>query len=118
MPEAATVLALRQTQTLGTQAAALLATAPMLVLAPLNYTIVNLRPFDIQVYVYSPSLFFSGAWRFGWEEAERCHLYRAEAVDFVGLIYLLILSVCRPPSTLFMRLPHTDASSTSSCFFF
>ena len=66
MPEAATVLALRQTQTLGTQAAALLATAPMLVLAPLNYTIVNLRPFDIQVYVYSPKLVvLSEAWRFG-----------------------------------------------------
>jgi hypothetical protein len=51
---------------LGPEAGAVLAAAPSTVLLPLNYTVSNVRPFDIQV---------------------------ATAVDFVGLIYLLILAV-------------------------
>ncbi|KAI0087133.1 hypothetical protein BDY19DRAFT_1092222 [Irpex rosettiformis] len=65
MPEAIAAFALQQSQQLGSNADSLLRTAPKLVLSPLNYTLVNLKPFDIQV---------------------------ATAVDFVGLIYLLILS--------------------------
>ncbi|KAI0821447.1 hypothetical protein BC629DRAFT_1587717 [Irpex lacteus] len=65
MPEAIAAFSLQQSQQLGNNAANLLRTAPKLVLSPLNYTLVNLKPFDIQV---------------------------ATAVDFVGLIYLLILS--------------------------
>ena len=84
MPEAMAVFALRQSQQLGSSAANLLSTAPNLVLSPLNYTIVNLRPFDIQVYV-------THAHRYPLPQpTSSC---RAEAVDFVGLIYLLILSV-------------------------
>ena len=45
--------ALRQSQELGSSAAHLLATAPKLVLTPVNYTLDNLRPFDIQVSVVS-----------------------------------------------------------------
>jgi hypothetical protein len=59
--------ALQNAQQLGAQAGSVLTTAPMTVLSPMNYTIANVRPFDIQV---------------------------ATAVDFVGLIYLLILTVC------------------------
>lgn len=47
----------------------LLSTAPQVVTRPVGYTVNNLRPFDVPV---------------------------ASAVTFVGLIYLLILSV-RPP---------------------
>ena len=76
--------ALQQVQTIGVeQAGALLGTAPTLVLQPLNYTVNNLRPFDVQVYVFSCSRSVIVVDRYN----------RAEAVDFVGLIYLLILSV-------------------------
>ncbi|GJE94695.1 SNG1 family protein [Phanerochaete sordida] len=54
-----------QAQRVGSGIGDLLTTAPNLVFAPVNYTIVNLRPFDIQV---------------------------GTAIDFVGLIYMLILS--------------------------
>ncbi|EKM53634.1 uncharacterized protein PHACADRAFT_260093 [Phanerochaete carnosa HHB-10118-sp] len=54
-----------QAQQLGSQVNDLLTSAPNLVFAPVNYTVVNLRPFDIQV---------------------------GTAIDFVGLIYMLILS--------------------------
>ncbi|KAI0686706.1 hypothetical protein BC835DRAFT_1420255 [Cytidiella melzeri] len=65
MPLAMATFALQHTKQLGSSAGNLLSTAPILVLSPLNYTLVNIKPFDIQV---------------------------ATAVDFVGLIYLLILS--------------------------
>ena len=51
MPEAIAAFALEQSQRLGNNADTLLRTAPKLVLSPLNYTLVNLKPFDIQVYV-------------------------------------------------------------------
>lgn len=54
-----------QAARLGSQLGGLVTTAPNLVFAPVNYTIVNLRPFDIQA---------------------------GTAIDFVGLIYMLILS--------------------------
>ena len=45
-----TTFALQQVQSLGAErASAVLATAPMLIISPLNYTNNNLRPFDIQV---------------------------------------------------------------------
>jgi hypothetical protein len=50
---------------LGDEAGAILSAAPNTVLSPANYTIVNVRPFDVPV---------------------------ATAVDFVGLVYLLILT--------------------------
>ena len=52
--------------------------------APLNYTIVNLRPFDIQVYV--------GCMRVSSGAVVLICVYSGTAIDFVGLIYLLILS--------------------------
>jgi Protein of unknown function (DUF3533) len=52
---------------LSSNVAALFVNAPRLVSQPISYTIINTRPFDIAV---------------------------ATAVDFVGLIYLLILAVC------------------------
>lgn len=86
MPEAIAAFSLQQSQQLGNNAANLLRTAPKLVLSPLNYTLVNLMPFDIQVCVPTfilEALFSDFA----------CLVYSATAVDFVGLIYLLILSV-------------------------
>ena len=78
------IFALQQVQQLRAErAGSLLSTAPMLVIEPLNYTVIDLRPFDIQVWV---STFVFWLWH-----AYGC-LHRAEAVDFVGLIYLLILS--------------------------
>jgi hypothetical protein len=67
LTQAMGAFALQNAQQLGTQAGSVLTTAPTTVLSPMNYTIANVRPFDIQV---------------------------ATAVDFVGLIYLLILTVC------------------------
>lgn len=52
MPEAIAAFALEQSQRLGNNADTLLRTAPKLVLSPLNYTLVNLKPFDIQVCVF------------------------------------------------------------------
>ena len=47
------MFALQQVQQLGAErAGSLLSTAPMLVIEPLNYTVNDLRPFDIQVWVY------------------------------------------------------------------
>lgn len=66
MTQAMAVFTAAQTARLGTNAGAILTTAPSLILQPLNYTLNNIRPFDI---------------------------YVATAVDFVGLIYLLILAV-------------------------
>lgn len=51
MPDAMAVFALQQSQQLGASAARILATAPKLILTPFGYSIDNLRPFDIQVYV-------------------------------------------------------------------
>jgi hypothetical protein len=61
----------------------LLSTAPELVARPIYYTVDNLRPFDVPVYVFSsfPLLLIINL------------AFRASAVTFVGLIYLLILSV-------------------------
>jgi hypothetical protein len=67
LTQAMGAFALQNAQQLGAQAGSILSTAPTTVLSPMNYTIANVRPFDIQV---------------------------ATAVDFVGLIYLLILTVC------------------------
>ena len=55
---------------------ALLVNAPRLVSQPVSYTVINTRPFDVPV---------------------------ATAVDFVGLIYLLILAVrpCSPSIKMF-----------------
>jgi len=75
---------MQQIMTLGSAAGELLTTAPTTVLTPLNYTIDNVRPFDIQVFVSYRSSF--------------CTLrtltppFRATSVDFVGLIYFLILA--------------------------
>ncbi|KAI0343451.1 hypothetical protein BDW22DRAFT_1355893 [Trametopsis cervina] len=63
--EALPVYALQRSAQLGSSASNLLTTAPRLIISPLNYTLINLKPFDIQV---------------------------ATAVDFVGLIYLTIIS--------------------------
>ena len=63
----------------------LLRNAPKIVTRPLSYTINNMRPFDVPVYVYSTypqRLILS---------LSDCS---ASAVDFIGLIYLLILAVC------------------------
>ena len=63
----------------------LLRNAPKIVTRPLSYTINNIRPFDVPVYVYSTCpqrLILS---------LSDCS---ASAVDFIGLIYLLILAVC------------------------
>lgn len=57
--------ALKNAMTVGADAGLVLATAPTTILSPMNYTVNNVRPFDLEV---------------------------ATAVDFVGLIYLLILS--------------------------
>jgi hypothetical protein len=57
--------AIEQARRLGASAAGLLSAAPELLVTPIGYTIDNVHPFDIQV---------------------------ADAADFVGLIYLLILS--------------------------
>jgi hypothetical protein len=65
MGQATSAFALQNAMTLGANAGAVLTAAPTTVLSPLNYTINNVRPFDIEV---------------------------ATAVDFVGLIYLLILA--------------------------
>ena len=48
-----------QAQRLGSGLGDLITTAPNLVFAPVNYTIVNLRPFDIQVYVACPRVSLS-----------------------------------------------------------
>jgi hypothetical protein len=64
---------------LGDEAGTVLSSAPSTVLTPLNYTISNVRPFDVPV---------------------------ATAIDFVGLIYLLILafviSVRRPSHVCYL----------------
>jgi hypothetical protein len=60
------IFARQSARQLGDQSGALLAAAPGVVLTPLNYTVANVRPFDIPV---------------------------ATAVQFVGLIYLVILAV-------------------------
>lgn len=69
---------------LGSNFSSLLSTAPSLVFQPVNYTIDNLRPFDIQVYVASYS---------GQLYSLMYIVFSGTAIDFVGLIYLLILSV-------------------------
>jgi hypothetical protein len=63
--QAMSAFALQNAMMLGSEAGAVLATAPTTILSPMNYTMNNVRPFDIQV---------------------------TTAVDFVGLIYLLILA--------------------------
>jgi hypothetical protein len=65
MTQAMGAFAMQNAMGLGDEAGAVLAAAPSTVLSPMNYTMENVRPFDIQV---------------------------ATAVDFVGLIYLLILA--------------------------
>jgi hypothetical protein len=51
MPQAMADFALQNSKQLGTAVPNLIATAPQLILAPLNYTLINLKPFDIQVCV-------------------------------------------------------------------
>ncbi|KIP08990.1 hypothetical protein PHLGIDRAFT_87282 [Phlebiopsis gigantea 11061_1 CR5-6] len=65
LDQAVSAFPMIQAQRLGDSITGLLTTAPTLVFQPVNYTIANIRPFDIQV---------------------------GTAIDFVGLIYLLILS--------------------------
>lgn len=64
----------------------LLSTAPQLVTQPLNSVLYNVRPFDVPVYVFL--LYY-----FARKEVMLTLYCRASAVDYVGLIYLLILSV-------------------------
>jgi hypothetical protein len=59
------IFAMRNAMQLGDEAGTILSTAPSTVLTPLNYTIANVRPFDVPV---------------------------ANALDYVGLIYLLVLT--------------------------
>ena len=67
----------------------ILSQAPNIVTQPLGYTIDNLRPFNVPVYV-DPFSFNA--------EFSKC-LFRAAAVDFVGLILLgwggiIMTSIC------------------------
>lgn len=51
MPQAMEAFAVQQSRQLGGSAATILTNAPELIVAPFSYSIDNLRPFDIQVYV-------------------------------------------------------------------
>jgi hypothetical protein len=63
----------------------LLSNSPQIITQPLYYTIDNLRPFNVPVYVFLV---------IAWESAVLTIFpSSATAVTFVGLIYLLILSV-------------------------
>lgn len=47
--------AIQNAMNLGDQAGSLLANAPTTVLSPMNYTVDNVRPFNVQVYVVGVS---------------------------------------------------------------
>lgn len=67
-----------------TSLATLLSGAPQILLQPVSYSLTNVRPFDVPVYV-PPFASLLSIYSLLWP----CS---ATAVDFVGLIYLVIIS--------------------------
>jgi hypothetical protein len=53
MTAAMDAFAMQNAMMLGDQAGAVLASAPSTVLSPMNYTVDNVRPFNVQVYATS-----------------------------------------------------------------
>jgi hypothetical protein len=51
MTAAMDAFAIQNAMMLGDQAGAVLESAPSTVLSPMNYTVDNVRPFNVQVYV-------------------------------------------------------------------
>jgi hypothetical protein len=79
--QAMSAFALQNAMMVGSEAGAVLASAPTTILSPMNYTVDNVRPFDIQV---------------------------TTAVDFVGLIYLLILAFIAAVRSALLRGTNHD----------
>ena len=64
--------------------------APQLLSAPLYYTVYNTWPFDVPVY----ELFSNHCFSYGFMVSQTDNLILSAAVvDFVGLIYLLIIAI-------------------------